>query len=263
MDLVIIIVILLSFIITLIGTLAYSVRIVGVRTGKIAVSFALFNILVLVSRFASSIQSPVLTKYVETNNSAGIANAFYMILFFAGIATVVGAFCIPTFQRVFSKGVIKFSTERSMSKMLIHGFSGTGIRQFKSCVKLPARDNITKFDLHCIPVKIIMFNVIVVAIQSVGTLAPIYAGILEPSLRATCITLSSVINGLATILLYIYIYPYLSIKTDDVLDHKCSDTEFRQCVIGMVGSKIVGAFLAVPLLIPASRLIVMVANRIP
>jgi len=38
----------LTFVIHLIGTLAYAVRIAGVRTRRIAVSFALFNVLVLV-----------------------------------------------------------------------------------------------------------------------------------------------------------------------------------------------------------------------
>ncbi|HEY4590943.1 MAG TPA: DUF2837 family protein, partial [Thermoanaerobaculia bacterium] len=41
----------LTFLIHLIGTLAYSVRIAGVRTRRIAVSFALFSILVLVAHF--------------------------------------------------------------------------------------------------------------------------------------------------------------------------------------------------------------------
>jgi len=35
----------LTFLINLIGSLAYSVRIAGVRTGRIALSFSLFNIL--------------------------------------------------------------------------------------------------------------------------------------------------------------------------------------------------------------------------
>ncbi|MHB8065359.1 MAG: lipid II flippase family protein, partial [Ruminiclostridium sp.] len=65
MDLNIIIVAALNFIIALIGTLAYSVRIVGVRTGKIAISFALFNALTLISSTANVFQLPKLTKYVE------------------------------------------------------------------------------------------------------------------------------------------------------------------------------------------------------
>ena len=40
----------LTFVIHLIGTLAYAVRIAGVRTRRIAVSFALFNVLAPVSR---------------------------------------------------------------------------------------------------------------------------------------------------------------------------------------------------------------------
>jgi hypothetical protein len=44
----------LTFVINLIGSLAYSARIAGVRTRTIAPSFALFNILVMVSRRSNS-----------------------------------------------------------------------------------------------------------------------------------------------------------------------------------------------------------------
>ena len=57
----------LTFIIYLIGALAYAARIAGVRTRKIAVSFALFNVLVLVSRAANSFQGPFLSKRIELN----------------------------------------------------------------------------------------------------------------------------------------------------------------------------------------------------
>src|SRR5271165_4948565 len=55
----------LTFIIHLIGTLAFAVRIAGVRTRRIAVSFALFNVLVLVSRTSNSFQGPFLAKRIE------------------------------------------------------------------------------------------------------------------------------------------------------------------------------------------------------
>ena len=57
----------LTFVIYLIGALAYAARIAGVRTRKIAVSFALFNVLVLVSRAANSFQGPFLSKRIELN----------------------------------------------------------------------------------------------------------------------------------------------------------------------------------------------------
>ena len=61
----------LTFIIHLIGTLAYSVRIAGTRTGRIAVSFALFNLLVLVSRTSNSFQTPLIAKRVEEDLALG------------------------------------------------------------------------------------------------------------------------------------------------------------------------------------------------
>ncbi|HMU23086.1 MAG TPA: DUF2837 family protein, partial [Sphingorhabdus sp.] len=51
---------LLTLVIHLIGALAYAARIAGVRTHKIALSFALFNVLVLVSRTSNSFLGPFL-----------------------------------------------------------------------------------------------------------------------------------------------------------------------------------------------------------
>ena len=65
------IVLALTFLINLITTLSYSVRIVGIRTGRIAVSFALFNILVLVSRTANGFQAPLLASTIEKNINSG------------------------------------------------------------------------------------------------------------------------------------------------------------------------------------------------
>ena len=55
----------LTFVIHLIGTLAYSVRIAGTRTRRIALSLSLFNVLVLISRTSNSFQAPLLAKRVK------------------------------------------------------------------------------------------------------------------------------------------------------------------------------------------------------
>ncbi len=65
----------LAFIGYLIGTLAYSVRIVGTRTGRIAVSFSLFGVLALVSRTANTFQGPILAKQVEQYINGGVPAA--------------------------------------------------------------------------------------------------------------------------------------------------------------------------------------------
>lgn len=263
MNIQIIVVIMLNFIISLIGTLAYSVRLVGVRTGKIAVSFALFNILMLVSRVAVTFQVPILTKYVEGNPEAGsLLTIFNLIIIISGVATIFGALLIPTFQRILYRGVRSFTIDRSFSKLILHSFSKSGIRYMKDCVSVPSKENVRQFTRKNYSKRIFVYNLITVALITVGSLAPIYAGILEPSLRATCITLSSIVNGFATILMTIFIDPQLSIMTDDVIDGKRTEEEFRVCVIGLVGSKTMGTFASLLLLLPFSYLIVFIARVI-
>lgn len=257
----IIIVLVLNFIIAIIGTLAYSVRLVGVRTGKIAITFAVFNILSLVSRTALTFQAPLLTKFVENSTGGSdVLNLFKLIIIVSGIATLVGAFLIPTFQRLFYKGVIRFSIDKSIPKLIMHSFSKAGVHYMRDCISIPVKESVTKINFKKLPLKIIIYNIIAVSILTVGALAPIYAGTIVPELRATCITLSSVINGFATILMSIFIDPQLSIMTDDVIDGKCPEEDFRSCVIAMIGSKTIGTFAALPLLIPASYIIVLVAK---
>jgi len=60
----ILLVFLFTAVIHCIATLAYAVRLVGIKTGKITVSLALFNVLVLVSRTANSLQAPLLAKKI-------------------------------------------------------------------------------------------------------------------------------------------------------------------------------------------------------
>src|SRR4028118_209273 len=54
-----------------VGPLACAVRLAGARTGRIAVSLALFNILILVSRASNSFQAPLLAKRVGGGPARG------------------------------------------------------------------------------------------------------------------------------------------------------------------------------------------------
>ncbi len=76
----IMIVLILTFVIYVISTLAYSVRVVGVRTGRIAISFAVFNVFALLSRTANTIQAPLLAKTIENSINLGNSEDYYMFL---------------------------------------------------------------------------------------------------------------------------------------------------------------------------------------
>src|SRR5919199_2178799 len=248
-------VLVLTFLINLISTLSYSVRIVGIRTRKIAVSFALFNVLVLVSRTANGFQAPVLANIIEKNiRTHGIdpINQFYWILSITSVSTLVGALLIPSFQRLFSHAVVHFSHYKSMPKLIAAGFSPAGFTLIRSSTVAPAYLNISQLvSKEPIPWRVFVYNVIAVAVLTLGVLASLYAGYLNPSLRTTSSNLSSVINGLATILMFLFIDPYLSLLTDEVTEGKYQESAFRRQVVLMVLARLLGTILAQIIFLPA------------
>ncbi len=267
MDTQLVIICFLTFVIHLVGTLAYSVRIAGVRTRRIAVSFALFNILVLVSRTSNSLQGPFLAKRVENNlgtvSSHNLLLDFRWFLLSATFGTVIGAFLTPTFQRVFSRAVAHFQIHRSIPRLLLHAFSKGGLAHFKDSASLPVSAHVRSLHLgRAISPQIIALNIAAVALWTVGVFAALYAGYLNPQFRVTASTLSSIVNGLATILMFVLIDPQLSVMTDDVVDGKLSESCFRRAIVWLVVSRCAGTLVAQILLVPAARLIVYVAERL-
>lgn len=261
------IVLALTFVIYLIGTLSSSVRVVGVRTGKITIAFAIFNIFALVSRTANAFQAPLLAKTIETSiklgTSSGLLHIFRWIIIATSIATVAGALLFPTFINVFTRVVERFSIYKSIPKLILHGFSKSGIRQFKDSISVPRKHNISQLkNVRRMPKKIIVLNIFASSILNVGVLASLYAGCLSPEYRTTCSTLSSVVNGIATIMMFVLIDPYISIMTDDVMNGDCSESDFKRCISFIVFGNFIGTILAQFLLVPAARVIEIIAQVI-
>ena len=256
----------LTFIIHLVGTLAYAVRIAGVRTGRIAVSFALFNILILISRTSNTFQGPLLGKRVEANlGSPHLLTDFRWLLVAASIATVIGAVLVPTFQRIFSRAVLNFQKHRSMPRLLLSGLSPANISTLKEFLALPAAANLkplTSSQNLFVPIRAIVLNIVVTALWTVGVFAALFAGNLNHDLGVTSSQLSAIINGVATILMFVFIDPDLSIMTDDVVEGRMGQPVFRRAIIWLIGSRLAGTLLAQILLLPSAWLIVWTAERI-
>ena len=131
MDAQLLIICLLTAAINLIGTLAYAARIAGVRTRRIAMSFALFNILVLVSRTSNGFLGPFLAKRIETRLTSHGGDAllgdFRMVLLSATIAVAVGIALVPTGQRLFARAIGYFQEHRSTTRMILRSASPAGL----------------------------------------------------------------------------------------------------------------------------------------
>jgi len=263
MSIQIISVLLLTFLINFITTLSYSVRIVGIRTGRIAVSFALFNILVLVSRTANGFQAPLLASTIEKNIHAGASEntfEFRLIILSCTLATILGGFLIPTFQRLLSTAVTKFSIYKSVPKVILLSFTKSGISTIKESIVVPSSNNLTAINIRQdFPWKVFIMNVFATAIITIGVLSSLYAGYINPDFRTTSSSLSAVINGFSTILMFMFIDPYLSMMTDEVVLGKVKESLFRQYILYMIIARVIGTVIAQFMLIPAAKILAWVA----
>jgi hypothetical protein len=261
----IIVIIVLTFIIHLIGTLSYSVRIAGVRTTKVAIASSLFNVLVLASRASNSIQAPLIAKHIEnrilSSSFEGAETEFRLLLLAASCGTIVGAILIPAGQRIISYGVEQFTFYRSVPRLLYHFFTSMRIQAIRQLIALPAKENLKRIHmLQQLPFKILLMNAAAVSLLTVGMFAPLYAALSYPEVRATALSLSAMVNGTAVILMYVFVDPYFAILIDDAVKGTLSQNIFRRAVVLMVFARLGGTLIGQILLIPSANLIGVIAK---
>jgi hypothetical protein len=255
----------LTAIIHIIGTLAYAARIAGIRTGHLATSLTLFNLLILVSRTSNTFQAPFIAKRIELSlsNPNGLFVDFQWIIGSAVFATIVGGFLVPTAQRIFARGVYRLQVHRSMLRLLLDALQLRGFKAMVKSYSLPRWQNV-----YCLKsrgglsIGLLLLNVVAVSLWTVGVFSALYAGALEPDLRATCGQLSSIINGGATIIMFLLLDPQLSLLTDDVVRSKKDPSDFRAAVGCLVVARLMGVILAHFLLLPCANAVAWAAKLI-
>lgn len=267
LDFQLIVICLLTAGINLIGTLAYAARIAGVRTRRIAMSFALFNILVLVSRTSNGFLGPFLAKRIESRLSNGggeaLAADFRLVLLSASIAVFVGILLVPTAQRLFAAAIGYFQKTRSTTRLILRAATPSGLHSIRDSIAVPTMEHIQDLRRPLgVGWGVLLANVLAQALITVGVLASLYAGYLNPEFRVTASQLSAVVNGFATILLFALIDPQLSVMTDDVVEGRIDEPLFRRTIVWISLSRLAGTLLAQAVFLPAAAAIAFIANYV-
>jgi hypothetical protein len=165
------------------------------------------------------------------------------------------------FQRLLSRWVESFGQNRSPLWMFRRALSPAALAHVREAAVLPAWGNVANAQKGTrIPWGVVALNTIAMAVWSVGVFSALYAGYLQPELRVTASQLSAVVNGVATILMFIIIDPYLSLMTDDVAAGKVDEPHFRRSIVWLTGSRLAGTVLAQALLVPGAIWIAAVAD---
>ncbi|NQS75105.1 MAG: DUF2837 family protein [Peptococcaceae bacterium] len=278
----------LTAVIHFINTLAYAMRISGVRTQRLATGLSIYNVIFLVASTANTIQAPILASIVEmviktgqiqtgirvadaelVNSAAyqallvSLGDNIRFVILAATVGTVIAAALIPVFVNIFNRAIFSFEETGSVPRMLagiiisprrfMRAGGQIGQQSRKSFKITPKRK-------VAIPKTFLFLNIIVTGVYTTGVLSAIYAGALFPNFRSTAALLSAVVNGVATILAATVVEPTAAAITDQALQGERSDEDVKQMVIYLSLTRILGTALAQLIFVPAAYLVKYAAS---
>lgn len=243
-----------------IETLAYAVRLSGARVKLLASALSLFNVMVMVSRLANMMQQPFTGSLVDaapaSNTLAFVESQYRFIIGSSTLGTVMGILLLPTFVSLFSRAIIHLSQERgSLPRLVKKGLTIAYIKRGLAHIRLPKLSYLQHINLREVPVRLFFVNMLITAIYTIGVLAALYAAVLVPERATTAIMASGLINGLATILLIVFVDPKISVLADDVINQRGSYMNLKSAALMMITSRLFGTILAQLFFIPAAKYI--------
>ncbi|WP_042457248.1 lipid II flippase Amj family protein [Neobacillus dielmonensis] len=254
-------------IITMIETLAYSTRISGARVKLIATALSLFSTMVLVSRFSTMIQQPLTAKLIseapDLNKLHFIEEQYRILIGVTSIGVLLGILLFPTFINIFSRAIIQLSNQRgSVIALFSKQLNREGIKKTFMCFRLPKFSYLKGITLKTIPKRLFVINIIISAVFTVGVLSSMYASILVPKYSQAALMSSGIINGIATILLTLFIDPKASVLADRVMKKQTDYIYLKSYSLTMISSKFLGTIVAQLLFIPAAYYVAWFAKWI-
>ncbi len=149
-------------IIHMIETLAYSVRLAGLKTRKLVVALSLFNIIVIVSRTANMVQAPLTGKLGDAVQSKEdlpvLLHQLQTILLAASIGTIAGALLIPSFVSIFSRMISHLEVAGSVPQMMKNIASIHTLEKAKKHVKRPRWIMLSQLRIGGVPEAVAAFE---------------------------------------------------------------------------------------------------------
>lgn len=181
---------------------------------------------------------------------------FRILIGAASLGTLVGILLLPTFVALFSRAIIHLSEERgSIPALFKKGFSIDYLKRGLKHIHLPSFSYLKEISWRNTPIKLFIVNVVITAIYTIGVLSALYASLLVPERSNTAVMSSGLINGIATMLLIIFIDPKISILADDVINQRGSYLSLKRASVMMMASRLLGTFLAQLLFLPGAKYI--------
>ena len=248
----------LTITIHIVDTVAYSVRLNSVKSGQVALSFSLFNMFVLLARTANLFQGPLIGSIIGLSIAKGVypVGDMRIVIFASTAGTIFGIILIPTFLRVFEAAVRRLELSGSVPSLVVEALQVNNIKRIVKSATRPSKIMLEKLRYREIPKRLLILNALVTGIYTVGVLAANYSALLVPEqARLAAAASSGMINGIASILLTLFIDPKSAIITDQALRGKRPYGDVKALVVLLIGTKLIGTLLGQLLFLPSTEVI--------
>lgn len=237
-------------------TLAYSMRLAGLRVKKIAIAMAFVTSTLLISRLSNMFQAPLLGAMVDTailkgnpDSLLALESSFRVIIMAAFFGALLGALLTPTAVQLFQKAIEYFQRTGSIPQVFLYAIKPKNIIKMTKLAKLPSLNMLSTIQLKTLPKQFLIINIAVTSIYVIGVLCSLLAGAYLPEFRATAIQLSGIVNGMATILFTIFVDPPGARVTDQAMNQERDQHDVRSVVFFLQCGKLLGILVFAQLLL--------------
>jgi hypothetical protein len=246
---------LLTFVIHCAETLSYSVRMAGIRTGKLAIALTLTGMIVLISRTSNIAQGTMTGKVVDfakVHLDFNLAGTFRIVLVSASFGTLLAIALFPTFVALSARMVTHLEKAGSIPRMLKAAFRLNVLKNATYHFRMPKWEMIQRLGMGGIPWRLMVLNCLVTSIYTVGVLASLYATFLPGQYSIGASQSSGLINGAATILMTLLIDPKVALLTDKALRREAKLATINNVFGSLMFSRFCGTIFAQIILLPAA-----------
>ncbi len=245
-------------------TLSYGMRLAGLRTRRIAISLSFVTSTLMVSRLSNLFQAPLLgamvDKAVMGNDPHAVIYVEHMfrLFIFCGFAgSLIAMFFTPTMVSLFQAAIVKFEHGGSLPGVILSAFKPRSLIKFKDHFRLPSLAALRTISWRTLPKGFLIMNVVVTSVYAIGVLCSLLASAYLPEMRSTANQLSGIVNGIATILLTMFVDPGGARITDQAFNEFRPENDVRSVVFFLQLGRLLGILIVAQILFKPFTLYIM------
>ncbi len=247
-DLRLLFVVLISAVVSLLGSLNIAARPAAVLTGRVATATTISSIFFMVSRFANMFYLPLMAGFVgeavRTQNTESLLGQIRWVVVGSAGGTLLAWILLPNFVSLYGY-LVEIIAQRGVIKGLYHPrvwVASLGAFSKRTVMNAPL------FKLQGISPHFLYFNIFATAVWTIGALSAVYCSAVFPQFKSTALLLSGLVNAFAAIAFSVWVDPQAALITDQCVEGKRPQGQVFATAVHLAAGSFIGSLLGLVLL---------------